>query len=255
MSYIEVTTCSSDLFKDVVFVIDASGSIGSSRFQLIRDFTANITTELINSSPRSAVGVILFSTRARVEFNLQSHTNLSELLLAIDELPYLTGGTNTAGALRLLRFAAENELLGLRNGSSKIAIVITDGMSNRPIQTELAADELHSLNIFEIYAVGIGSADQTELGTIASSPEFVFFTPDFNIDGLEQIIDAILPPLCIGKYISFNTSYSYVSSYMSASTNTNLHIIHAKIEIYFWWNSLTNMNWVCITYLIISKHH
>ena len=54
--------CSNNLVQDVVFVIDTSGSIGSTRFQLIREFTANITTELIRNSPRSAVGVILFAT-------------------------------------------------------------------------------------------------------------------------------------------------------------------------------------------------
>ena len=57
-------TCSSNSFKDVVFVIDASGSIGLQDFQLITNFAANITNVLINNSPRSAVGVILFSNSA-----------------------------------------------------------------------------------------------------------------------------------------------------------------------------------------------
>ena len=49
--------CSGVSVQDVVFVIDASGSIGRSHFQLIREFTTNITTALISNSPRSAVGV------------------------------------------------------------------------------------------------------------------------------------------------------------------------------------------------------
>ena len=89
-------TCSSDSYKDVVFVIDTSGSIMEDRFQLIREFTANITTELLNNSPRSAVGVILFSVTAHIEFNLTAHINLNALRSAINGLPYNSGrATNT----------------------------------------------------------------------------------------------------------------------------------------------------------------
>ena len=183
-----------------MFVIDTSGSIGSQSFQLIREFTANITTELINNSPRSTVGVILFSTTSHIEFNLQAHTNLSALRSAINELPYNGGGTNTAEALRLLLSTAQDGQLGLRNGSLKIAIVITDGQSNDMSATFVAADELNSSNIFDVYAVGVGNADQTELRRIASSPELVFFTNKFDINGLQQLVDAILPHLYTGKY-------------------------------------------------------
>ena len=183
-----------------MFVIDTSGSIQANRFQLIREFTANITTELINNSSRSAIGVILFSFTAHIEFNLQAHTNLSALQSAINDLPYNNGNaTNTAEALRLLLSTAQDGQLGLRNGSSRIAIVITDGQSTNMSATFLAAAELNSSNIFDVYAVGVGNADQTELERIASNPDLVFFTNDFDVNGLQQLVDAILPQLCAGK--------------------------------------------------------
>ena len=80
----------------MVFVIDTSGSIGDENFELIRQFTANVTTELINESPSSAVGVILFNNSAHIVFNLTAHTSLNALLSAIRDLPYIGGGTNTA---------------------------------------------------------------------------------------------------------------------------------------------------------------
>ena len=79
--------CICSTVQDVVFVIDTSGSIGADHFQLIREFTANITIELINRFPGSAVGVILFSSSAHIEFNLTAHTSLNSLLSAINELP------------------------------------------------------------------------------------------------------------------------------------------------------------------------
>ena len=182
-------------------MIDTSGSIGSSRFQLIREFTANITSELMLDSPKSAVGVILFNSTAHIQFNLQAHTNLSALLPAINELPYMGGNTNTAEALYLLLSTAKNEGFGLRNDSSKVAIVITDGKSNFPSATLSAADELHASNIFDVFAVGIDRANLTELQRIASSPELVIFTNTFNSTGLQQLKEKILLQLCIGKYV------------------------------------------------------
>ena len=69
-------------------MIDTSGSIGATRFQLLREFTAKITAELILNLPSSAVGVILFATSARIQFNLQTYTSMSTLLTAINRLPY-----------------------------------------------------------------------------------------------------------------------------------------------------------------------
>ena len=181
---------------DVVFVIDTSGSIGSSRFQLIREFTADITTELIRNSPRSSVGVILFASSAYIQFNLQTYTSLNSLLSAINNLPYSSGGTDTAEALALLLSTAQNGLLRLRSDSTKIAIVITDGHSNSQTATLSAAARLHASNIFDVYAVGVDGADLTELWGIASSPDFVFFTSSFNSSGLQQLQEKLMPQLC-----------------------------------------------------------
>ena len=194
------SNCSGNLVHDVVFVIDESGSIGSTRFQLIREFTANITAELIRNSSNSAVGVILFGSSAQIRFNLLTYTSLNALLSAINNLPYNGGGTNTAEALTLLLSTAQDGTLGLRSNSSKVAIVITDGQSNSQSATLSAATALHAANIFDVYAVGVDAADMNELEGIANSPEFVFFTDSFNNIGLEHLVDNILSQLCIGKY-------------------------------------------------------
>ena len=209
--------CFGGLAQDVVFVIDESGSIGSIRFQLIREFIANITTELIHYSPNSAVGVILYNNNAHIYFNLLTYTSLNALLSAINNLPYSGGGTNTAEALTLLLSTAQDGTLGLRSNSSKVAIVITDGRSNSQSATLSAAAALHAANIFDVYAVGVDGVDLTELEGIASSIELVFFTNSFNNNGLEQLLDRILPQLCISKYITYINMYMYVCTMHKAS--------------------------------------
>ena len=185
--------------QDVVFVIDTSGSIGSSRFQLIKEFTASISTALLTSS-NSAVGVILFATSAYIKLNLQTYTSLNALLSAIDDLPYNGGGTDTAEALTLLLTTAQNGVLGLRNDSLHTAIVITDGHSNNHSATLSAAAALHASNIFDVYAVGVGGADFTELAVIASSSEFILYESSFSDSGFQQLQGKLLPQLCDCKW-------------------------------------------------------
>ena len=180
----------------MVFVIDSSGSIGQDRFQLIRDFTGNIADDVVRRSPGSAVGVILFENSAHIQFDLQEHASLNTLLPAINTLPYSGGGTDTAEALTLLLSSAQNGALGLRTDSSNVAIVITDGFSNSRIATRFAAAKLHASNIFDVFAVGVGGASLTELQTIASSPDFVYFTSSFTSFGLQQLQERILQELC-----------------------------------------------------------
>ena len=202
--------CSGDSPQDVIFVIDTSGSIGSSRFQLIKDYTANIITELIRSSPNNAVGVILFATSAHIEFNLQAHASLSTLLSAIDNLPYSGGRTDTAEALTLLLSTAKSGALGLRNNSTKVVIVITDGKSNSRYATISAAAALHTSNMFDVYAVGVEGANLNELQVIASSPEFVLFTSSFYTNGLQQLQSGIISHLCTGMLVNMYSIFMYI---------------------------------------------
>ena len=180
-----------------MFVVDTFSSLS-----LVKDFLIRITTEVIHNSPKNSVGLISYNLHASIEFNLKAYMSLSELLSAINQLNYGYGGTNTAEALQLLLSSAQNGALGLRNNSSKIAIVITDGRSDNQAATISAAAALHASNIFDVYAVGVGRADVTELEGIASSLEFVFFTSSFDEDNVHQLQNRILPQLYNGKYIT-----------------------------------------------------
>ena len=190
---------------DIVFVIDTSYSIGSSRFQLVRELTENITFLLKVNSPEALFGVITFDDYARLEFNITRHTDLSTLLPAINpRLPYYRGyTTNTASALRfLLSGSVETGFLKLRNETSKVAIVITDGYSSNYYSLQSAAILLHAANIYDVYAVGIGSNSYSELQLIASDSSFVLSTSSlYNFTALtaQQMVEDIVEDLCSGK--------------------------------------------------------
>ena len=204
-----LSDCSIDGAKDVIYIIDTSYYTGSYQFQMIRELVDNITINLKLNTPESSVGVILFDNFPRIHFNLEAHTNLSTLSPAINPgLPYNRGfSRDTAAALNLLLSSAQNGSLGIRNETSHIAIVITGGRSNSNYSTQSAAAALHAANIFDVYAIGYNSADINELNTIASDPNFVYFTNFYNRYDVEELQMNVTDQICSCKYFNI---YIYV---------------------------------------------
>ena len=203
--------CSSGIARDVVFVIDTSSSIGYSRFQLVRELIENITTSIAVDSPETLFGLITFDNYARFEFNITRHTDLSTLLPAINPgLPYYRGySTNIASALDLLLSGSvEDGFLQLRKETSKVAIVITDNYyyyydyydyySGSSSSLQSAANLLHTANIYDVYAVGIGNNNYNELQLIASDPSFVFYTYYLYNFTAQQLVEDVVEHLCSG---------------------------------------------------------
>ena len=183
----------------MVFVIDSSTSIGSIRFQLIRQFAANIAGLLDIGPQGSLAGVIQFSSSFRLEFNLLEYTDRASLLRALNpDLPYIRGYTNTAGALSLLLDSSQDGSMGLRLNHPHIAIVVTDGKSNIDEDGTIPfAQRIHASNIFQkVYTVGIGNFDVDELNAIASDPSLVFSTRDFDRTAIEQLQQELSQKLC-----------------------------------------------------------
>ena len=180
-----------------MFVLDGSGSVTAPRFQLIREFVESVSDALTIGPQDSLVGVIVFSRRASIQFNLQQHTTKATLLPAINPgIRYPTGGTNTAAALRLLLSSAQDGRLGIRNGRTQIAIVVTDGRSNNAASTRTAAAALHAAGIFQVYAAGLGGAVESELLAIASDPSLVFFTDVFDSDAILELTSNFSSSIC-----------------------------------------------------------
>ena len=194
--------CSRRVGRDIVFVIDTSSSIGSSGFQLVRELTENITINLKHNSPETLFGLITFDDFARFEFNITRHTDLGTLLPAINPgLPYYRGyRTNTADALSLLLSGSvEDGFLRLRNKTSKVAIVITDGSSSSLSSIRSAANSLHAANIFDIYAIGVRNYRYSELQLIASNASFIFTRRYFTSSTAQQLGDTVIKQLCSSK--------------------------------------------------------
>jgi len=184
---------------DLVFVLDVSISIRAKRFPLIKDFVTKISRRLDVGPENSLVGVILFGGGADIYFSLQENLNQTELLTAIAEIPYLNWReTYTDRALNLLLDGARSGRLGLRNGYPNVAIVVTDGKStSKEGYLNQAAMALHSANLYQVYAAGVGSGvDFKELKLIASDSSLAFSIENFDLKAIEELEQRVSDQLC-----------------------------------------------------------
>ncbi|KAL1021938.1 hypothetical protein UPYG_G00020160 [Umbra pygmaea] len=172
---------------ELVFVIDSSESVGPENFEIIKDFVTALVDRVTVGRNATRVGLVLYSLEAKLEFNLASYMTKQDVKQAIRNIPYIGEGTNTASAIRK---ATQDAFYSSRAGVSKVAIVITDGQTDKrePVKLDIAVREAHAANI-EMYALGIvNSSDPTqveflrELNLIASDPdtEHMFLIDDFN---------------------------------------------------------------------------
>ena len=149
------------------------------------------------------MGVIVFSSTASISFNLNTYSDKQSLTIAVNNIPYIGGGTKTADALYLL---INQGFAGARpksQGVPRVAMVVTDGKSNDPSLTITAAEALRQVPSIMTYAVGIGGADVTELRTIASirnNRKLVRYISSFDLVELERLQEDLREQACTGMY-------------------------------------------------------
>jgi len=131
---------------DLVFVVDASGSIGSVNFHRVRlNLVRNIVTALEIGPDEGQVAVIRFDSTASLIFGLTAHDNKTNLLTAVSGIAYTDGRTNTAAALSLLVSDGFTGAWPESDGVRRFAVVVTDGRSNNRVATIAAATSLHAV--------------------------------------------------------------------------------------------------------------
>uniref|UniRef100_A0A8C7JVP1 Collagen alpha-1(XXVIII) chain n=1 Tax=Oncorhynchus kisutch TaxID=8019 RepID=A0A8C7JVP1_ONCKI len=172
---------------ELVFVIDSSESVGPENFEIIKDFVTALVDRVTVGHNATRIGLVLYSLEGKVEFNLTRHMTKQDVKRAIRNILYIGEGTHTGTAIRK---ATQEAFYSSRKGVSKVAIVITDGQTDKrePVKLDIAVREAHAANI-EMYALGIvNRSDPTqseflrELNLIASDPdsEHMYHIDDFN---------------------------------------------------------------------------
>lgn len=181
---------------DIVFMLDSSSSEGAVNFQKQKDFVSSFVNALTIGPSNVQVGVITFSTTARVNFDLNDHRTKSTVVSAINGISYLQGSTHTDLGLNLAWTKVFNQL-GDRPDAQNILYVLTDGQSSNPAATAVQAGQVRDNNI-KTYAIGIGTnVRRPELNSIAMNSAYVIQVSDFS--NLQTITAKLRNDLCSGN--------------------------------------------------------
>ena len=126
-------SCSQSSKAEVIFVIDASGSVGSRNFKKVLDTVKNIVDKLDIGADGVRVGVLRYASKndarrdnPQVSIELGSTNVKAELVKKIEAIAYTGGLTYTANAIDKTRLEMFSKA---RPNVPKIVMVVTDGES------------------------------------------------------------------------------------------------------------------------------
>ena len=143
---------------------------------------------------KSRVGVITFSTQSMVRIALNNTLEKDTLLQQINNIPQAAQSTNTDLGLDDMRQQAwRTDISVLR-----LAIVLTDGVSDNKDATMRAAEMVHDHQPeILVFAIGVGEEpEREELKAIASEEEFITHLDSFDPDALESTREGYSYQIC-----------------------------------------------------------
>ncbi|XP_012518713.1 PREDICTED: collagen alpha-5(VI) chain [Propithecus coquereli] len=188
------TGCLDTKEADIYFLIDGSTSIQKKQFEQIKEFMLSTIGMFSIGPDKVRVGVVQYSDKREVEFNIADYSNDIDLSKAVANIKQLEGGTYTGQALDFILPIIKN---GSKDRTSEVPcylIVLTDGMSMDGVLEP--AERLRAEQI-TIYAVGIGEANKAQLQQIAGKEERVNFGQNF--DSLKSIKNEVVHRICTEK--------------------------------------------------------
>lgn len=145
--------------QDVVFVFDASGSLGQQGFDDIIAFMKNIVdTQSGNPVHPIRFGAILFASDVHTIYNLHDDQTPSVITGVLDNVPYPQGTTATRDALNAALDMFENQSFDM---NPKTLLLITDG-APFPTRTQSVCDNGNMKNNLDaadvqVNIVGVGN--------------------------------------------------------------------------------------------------
>lgn len=148
---IDQLLCSKTCYNSVNlgFLIDGSSSVGDANFRLVLNLLGSIARNFDISDIGSRVGAIQFTYDQRMEFGFNEHVRKDDALRAIQNIPYMSGGTATGDAIT---YAVENLFQPRSMGmGKKFLIIVTDGQSYDDVRgPAIAAQRAGENNVTEI---------------------------------------------------------------------------------------------------------
>lgn len=190
--------------------MDSSGSISGPDFARQLDFVRGVVSTFDVSPQMTRVGALSFSNWAFRDFYLDTFQTKEQVKRAIAKIRQIHGDTNTASAIAFMRDVAFSPMHGARRDIPQIAVILTDGKSNKPWMTSREAIKAKASGI-HVFAIGIGDeVDLNELRAIASHPPSKYLFHVSSYFALKTIKELLAIETCGGEELVFYyVQYTY----------------------------------------------
>lgn len=95
---------------ELVFVQDSSESVTEDNFEKAKTFIADIVRQLPVGPDNIRVALVRYGFKAHVIADLNNSSDVRAVTEAVSGMEYVGGGTNTGGALQVVRDNVNHEL-------------------------------------------------------------------------------------------------------------------------------------------------
>ncbi|KAL3889636.1 hypothetical protein ACJMK2_001972 [Sinanodonta woodiana] len=176
---------------DIFFLLDSSGSEGTTNFRKQLEFVNSIANEFDFGPDTTQMGLATFATGVSLEIPVTRYHTKTEFMQNVLRVPFRDGESNLHLGLEMTRNQLSDKILTVK--SHRFAIILTDG---RSLEHERTVDESRKLHMagVETFVIGIGSdVDESELLDVASDRNHLFRVNSFlQLDTIhQQIVDRI----------------------------------------------------------------
>lgn len=169
--------CPSDLRVDFFFILDSSSSIKDKNFQYVREYVIGLISTMPVGLDKTRVGILTYNNDVIHRVRLNEFDKKSELMEAVNNIPYEGRGTKTNAALEYAVDVALTEEMGDRPDVPNFVLVLTDGRATDDVR--VGAPRLREKAA--VIAVGVGKRiEKRELEHIAGDSQNVFMVADFR---------------------------------------------------------------------------
>ncbi|KAL9984678.1 hypothetical protein ACROYT_G007002 [Oculina patagonica] len=162
---------------DLAFVLDSSGSVTVTNFQLGLQFIVRVCEYFNIGYPYGTrVALIRYHNVPNIMFSFNTYVKKQDVLNAIGTIPYQAGGTRTDLAL----LEAHTNLFGnpdngvrpIELGVPRVLVLLTDGRASSGTASVIEPSRVLRQDGVSIFVIGIGpNINTNELNIIASDPD------------------------------------------------------------------------------------
>uniref|UniRef100_A0ABM5GMN7 Collagen alpha-6(VI) chain n=1 Tax=Pogona vitticeps TaxID=103695 RepID=A0ABM5GMN7_9SAUR len=176
---------------DIYFLIDGSSSLDYFDFGDLKLFLKEVIKFFVIGPNKVRFGVVQYGENSELEFGLEEYGKTSDILKAIDNIRQTGGSPNTGAALTFIQLLiSKSQRLHPRSVPCYL-ILLTAKTSED--QVEKPAERVRN-EVVDIYAIGVGHANESQIYEIVKSKDRAYFVNDFA--SLKHIKNEVVQDIC-----------------------------------------------------------